>query len=198
MAIEIRRTLELTQTTHVEGGRGVPEPTKLFAAMVVIRNPWFGRGFVEDMKPEIRETCPVIGKLLTENLLTLSGGSIEGVGKASIVGMGGEVEHAQALTHSLWFGNQLREAIDAKTYLVFSNTRGAAGCVITIPLMDKDDGGRRSHYQTIQTTIPDAPAEDEIIIALGGSLGGHPLHRIGNRYEDLKEMGRDVDNPAGL
>ena len=92
----------------------------------------------------------------------------------------------------------MREAIDAKTYLVFSNTRGAAGCTITIPMMDKDDGGRRSHYQTLQTTIPDAPAEDEIIVALGGSLGGHPHHRIGNRYEDLAEMGRSVDNPAGV
>jgi len=198
MPVEIRRVLTLTQVTQVEGGRAVLDPTRMFAAMAVIRNPWFGRGFVEDMKPEIREHCPVIGKLLTEELLRLSGGTIEGVGKASVVGMGGEVEHAQALTHSLWFGNQIREAINAKTYLVFSNTRGAAGCMITIPLMDKDDGGRRSHYQTLQTTIPDAPAEDEIIVALGGSLGGHPHHRIGNRYEDLEEMGRDVDNPAGV
>jgi len=198
MAIEIRRTLQFTQTTQVEGGRKVPEPTKLFAAMAIIRNPWFGRGFVEDLKPEIREHCPVLGTLLTDTLLGMSGGTIEGVGKASVVGMGGEVEHAQALTHSLWFGNQLRDAIQAKTYLVFSNTRGAAGCMITIPLMDKEDGGRRSHYQTIQTTIPDAPADDEIILVLGGSLGGHPLHRIGNRYEDLEEMGRSVDNPAGV
>lgn len=198
MAVEIRRILTMTQITHVEGGREVPDPTRMFAAMAVIRNPWFGRGFVEDLKPEIRDHCPVLGKLLTEELLRLSGGRIEGVGKASVVGMGGEVEHAQALTHSLWFGNQLREAIDAKTYLVFSNTRGAAGCMITIPMMDKDDGGRRSHYQTLQTTIPDAPAEDEIIVALGGSLGGHPHHRIGNRYEDLEEMGRSVDNPAGV
>ena len=67
-----------------------------------------------------------------------------------------------------------------------------------IPLMDKDDGGRRSHYQTIHTVVPDAPAEDEIIIALGASIGGHPNHRIGDRYKDLKEMGHDVDNPAGV
>ena len=103
MTIEIRRTLELVQTTQVEGGRAVSEPTRMFAAMVVIRNPWFGRGFVEDLKPEIREHCPVLGNMLTETLLGLSGGRIEGVGKASVVGMGGEVEHAQALTHSLWF-----------------------------------------------------------------------------------------------
>ncbi len=66
------------------------------------------------------------------------------------------------------------------------------------PLMDKDDGGRRSRYQTIQTSVADAPAPDEIIVALGASVGGHPNHRIGDRYQDLKEMGRDVDNPAGV
>jgi hypothetical protein len=64
--------------------------------------------------------------------------------------------------------------------------------------MDKHDAGRRSHYQTIQTSVVDAPADDEILIALGASIGGHPNHRIGDRYEDLKDLGRDLDNPAGV
>jgi hypothetical protein len=112
--------------------------------------------------------------------------------------MGGEIEHAQAMTHTLHFGNQFREAINAKSYLAFTNTRGAAGTSLMIPLMHKDDGGMRSHYQTIHTTVPDAPADDEILIALGASIGGHPLHRIGNCHDDLRDMGRDVDNPAGV
>jgi len=37
--------------------------------------------------------------------------------------------------------------------------------------------------------IPDAPAPDEIIVALGASIGGRPNHRIGDRYQDLKELG---------
>ena len=131
-------------------------------------------------------------------LLDICNDKLEGCGKASIVGMGGEIEHAQAMTHTLHFGNQFREAINAKSYLVFTNTRGAAGTSLMIPLMHKDDGGLRSHYQTIHTTVPDAPADDEILIALGASIGGHPLHRIGNRYEDLKDMGRDVENPADV
>ena len=112
--------------------------------------------------------------------------------------IGGEVEHAQALTHTLWFGNQFRNAVNAKTYLAFANMRGGPGCPLVIPLMDKHDAGRRSHYQTIHLNIPDAPADDEIVVALGASVGGHPHHRIGNRYEDLKDMGHDVDNPAGI
>jgi len=198
MPVEIRRTLTLVQTTHKEGWKEVAEPTTLVTAMAIIANPWFGRGHVEDMSPEIREQGPVLGKVLTEMLLTVTGDRLEGCGKASVVGMGGEIEHAQALTHTLWFGNQFREAINAKSYLAFTNTRGAAGTSLMIPLMDKDDGGRRSHYQTIHTTVPDAPADDEIIVALGASIGGHPNHRIGDRYTDLEEMGRDVDNPAGV
>ncbi|WP_420860073.1 amino acid synthesis family protein [Marivivens marinus] len=198
MAIEIRRTLLWQQTTYLEGWKKVDEPTHLFAAMAIIRNPWFGRGHVEDLRPEIREHGPVLGKLLTDMLIGAAGDRIEGYGKASVTGAGGENEHGQGLTHSLWFGNQYREAVKAKSYLAFSNTRGGPGTALIIPLMDKDDGGRRSHYQTIHTMVPDAPAEDEIILALGASVGGHPNHRIGNRYEDLKEMGHDVDNPAGV
>ena len=198
MPVEIRRTILHRQMTYREGWKDVAEPTLMVAAMAIIRNPWFGRGHVEDMSPEIREHGPVLGKLLTDMILKETGGTVEGYGKASVVGMGGEVEHAQALTHTLWFGNQYRDAVNAKSYLVFSNTRGAAGTSLMIPLMDKDDGGRRSHYQTIHTCVPDAPAEDEIIVALGASVGGHPNHRIGDRYTDLREMGHDVDNPAGV
>ena len=198
MPAEIRRTLLNVQTTRIEGGKAVPVPTKLVAALVIIRNPWAGRGWVEDLSSEVRDICPEIGKLLTGIILELTGDKIEGVGKASVVGMGGEIEHAQALTHSLWFGNQFRDAVKAKSYLAFTNTRGSAGCSMMIPLMDKNDGGRRSHYQTIHLTVPDAPADDEIIVALGASIGGHPLHRIGDRYQDLRDMGRDVDNPAGV
>ena len=198
MPVDIRRTIMHVQTTFEEGGKTVDIPTKLVAAIAIIKNPWFGRGWVENLRPEIRETGPVVGKLLTEMILAETGDAIEGYGKASIVGMGGELEHGQAMTHTLWFGNQYRNAVGAKSYLVFANTRGAAGASLMIPLMDKHDGGRRSHYQTIHTSIADAPAEDEIVIALGASVGGHPHHRIGDRYEDLAEMGHDPDNPAGV
>ncbi len=198
MGPQIRRTLVHVQKTFEEGGRVVETPTTLVAALAIVKNPWFGHGFVENLRDEIRDSAPVIGKLLTEMILDQTGDALEGYGKASVVGMGGEIEHAQALTHTLWFGNQYRDAVNAKSYLAFTNTRGAAGCPLMIPLMDKDDGGRRSHYQTIHMNVPDAPADDEIIVALGASIGGHPHHRIGNRYIDLEEMGRDVDNPAGV
>lgn len=195
---EIRRTLLNVQTTRIEGGKPVDEPTKLIAAMAIIKNPWFGRGYVENLRPEIRAIGPVVGELLTNMILDVTGKTIEGYGKASVVGMGGEIEHGQALTHTLFFGNQYRDAVGAKSYLAFANTRGSAGTSLIIPLMDMHDAGRRSHYQTIHINVPDAPADDEVIIALGASVGGNPHHRIGDRYQDLEEMGHSVDNPAGV
>ena len=67
-----------------------------------------------------------------------------------------------------------------------------------VPMMDKNDGGRRSHYLTLQFNIPDAPGADEVVIVLGGSTGGRPHHRIGDRYQELKELGHDIENPAAV
>jgi hypothetical protein len=200
MAIEIRKTLLHIETTMIEGGKPAARPLKLIAAVAVVRNPWAGQGFVEDLKPEIHAAAPVLGALLTGMILEHagSGDAVEGYGKAAVVGLNGEIEHASALIHTLRFGNHYRQAVGAKSYLAFCNTRGPANAPIMIPLMDKNDEGRRSHYLTIQCAIPDAPNADEIVIALGASIGGRPHHRIGDRYQDLKELGHDVANPAAV
>jgi Amino acid synthesis len=200
MAAEIRKTLTWVETVLVEGGRAAPRPLRLIAAAAVLRNPWAGRGFVEDLKPEIHTVAPELGALLTGMILDAAGGpdAVEGYGKAAVVGLGGELEHANALIHTLRFGNNYRQAVGAKTYLAFTNVRGAANTPVMIPLMDKHDEGRRSHYQTVHFAIPDAPGADEIIVALGASTGGRPHHRIGDRYQDLKDLGHDVANPAAV
>ncbi|MBB4276173.1 amino acid synthesis family protein [Rhizobium mongolense] len=200
MSIQIRKTLLQVETTLIEGGKAAPLPLKLYSAFAVVKNPWAGKGFVEDLKPEIHAGAPVLGELLTRMIIEAvgSGEAVEGYGKAALVGLDGEIEHASALIHTLRFGNHFRNAVGAKSYLAFCNTRGPANAPIMIPLMDKNDEGRRSHYLTIQTAIPDAPAADEIVVALGASVGGRPHHRIGDRYQDLKDLGHDVTNPAGV
>jgi hypothetical protein len=200
MGIQIRKTLLQVETTLIEGGKTAPRPLVLHAAITVVKNPWAGRGFVEDLKPEIHAAAPILGALLTEMILKSvgSGDLVEGYGKAAVVGLDGEVEHASALIHTLRFGNHYRTAVGAKSYLAFCNTRGPANAPVMIPLMDKNDEGRRSHYLTIQTAIADAPAADEILVALGASVGGRPHHRIGDRYQDLEDLGHDVSNPAAV
>lgn len=188
---QIRKTVVYVEETLIEGGKRAERPLRLFAAAAVIRNPWLGRGFVEDLRPEVHAMAPVLGELLTGEILKLagSGEAVEGYGKAAIVGTDGEIEHASAMIHTLRFGNKFRKAVGAKSYLSFTNTRGPANTPVVIPLMHKLDEGMRSHYLTIQFSILDAPAHDEIVVALGGSIGGRPHHRIGDRYRDLEELG---------
>lgn len=200
MTIQIRKTLLQVETTLIEGGKAAPVPLKLYSAFAVVKNPWAGKGFVENLKPEIHAAAPVLGELLTKMIIDAvgSGEAVEAYGKVAVVGLDGEVEHASALIHTLRFGNHYRTAVGAKSYLAFTNTRGPANTAIMIPLMDKNDEGRRSHYLTIHTSIADAPAADEIVIGLGASVGGRPHHRIGDRYQDLRDLGQDVANPAGV
>ena len=200
MPAAIRKTLLHVENTLIEGGKTAETPLKMIAAVAVIENPWAGQGFVEDLKPGIHDCAPGLGKMLTDMVLEAAGGGdrVEGYGKAAIVGVNGEVEHGSALIHTLRFGNFYRQAVGAKSYLAFTNTRGPANASMQIPLMDKNDGGRRSHYLTIQLQVADAPAPDEIMIALGASIGGRPHHRIGDRYQDLRELGHDVENPAAV
>jgi len=199
VTLKIRKYVVYDEETLVEGFRKAETPLRMFAVAAVIENPWAGE-YIEDLKPEILSIAPPLGKELTERITNLVGGGdrIEAYGKAAVVGLDGEIEHASALIHTLRFGNFYREAVGAKSYLSFTNTRGPADSPIMIPLMDKNDAGRRSHYLTIQFSIADAPRSDEIVVAIGGSIGGRPHHRIGDRYQDLKDLGHDVENPASV
>jgi hypothetical protein len=196
----IRKSILHVETIHVDGDKDASTPLKLIGAAAVIKNPWAGRGFVEDLAPEIREFGPQLSAYLTKLILDEagSGEAVEAFGKSAIVGLSGELEHASALIHTLHFGNIYRSAVGAKSYLAFNNTRGPANAPLLIPMMDKNDEGRRSHYLTLQFAIPDAPAADELVVAIGASTGGRPHHRIGDRYKDLAELGNDVKNPAAV
>ena len=200
MLPDIRKIVTYEEIINIEGGKKTPTELKLVGVAAVVKNPWFGGEFVDDLYPEINRISPVLGDLLTTKLISImgSGEGVEAYGKAAVAGVNSEIEHASALIHTLKFGNFLREAVNAKSYLGFTNTRGPANSPIYIPLMDKNDTGRRSHYHTVQFSISDAPAGDELIAALGAATGGRPHHRIGDRYSDLKNLGRDVENPAGV
>ncbi|AXI54258.1 hypothetical protein SuNHUV7_39010 (plasmid) [Pseudoseohaeicola sp. NH-UV-7] len=200
MLPELRKVVTFDEDVHREGAREASPPLRMIGVAAVVANPWAGKGYVEDLSPDIRRMAPPLGQMLTDRLIALagSGDAIEAYGKACIAGTNCELEHASALIHTLHFGNFYREAVGAKSYLGFTNTRGPANTQINIPLMDKHDTGRRSHYLTVQFSIYDAPAADELVVALGAATGGRPHHRIGDRYSDLASLGRDVENPAGV
>ena len=200
MLKELRKIVTFDEDIYSEGGKEANPILRIIGVAAVLSNPWRGLEFVEDLQPEIKRIAPVMGKALTDRLISMvgSGEKIEAYGKAALAGTSCEIEHASAIIHTLQFGNFYREAVGAKSYLGFTNTRGPANTQIQIPLMDKHDTGRRSHYLTVQFSIYDAPDVDEIVCALGAATSGRPHHRIGDRYSDLKALGKSVDNPAGI
>ena len=200
MLKELRKIVTFDEDIYSEGGKEADPILRIIGVAAVLSNPWKGQGFVEDLQPEIKRIAPVMGKALTDRLISMvgTGEKIEAYGKAALAGTSCEIEHASAIIHTLQFGNFYREAVGAKSYLGFTNTRGPANTQIQIPLMDKHDTGRRSHYLTVQFSIYDAPDVNEIVCALGAATSGRPHHRIGDRYSDLKALGKSVDNPAGI
>ncbi|MFC0022867.1 amino acid synthesis family protein [Neobacillus cucumis] len=191
MMLEIRKVYTAIEETRIEGGKQVEEPIKMIITSAVIKNPWAGRGFVENLKPEIEEFAPQLGELLVSELFKHinSADDVEAFGKAAVVGVDGEIEHASAIIHTFRFGNKFRDAVEAKSILPFTNKRGGAGTAVMIPMVHKTDDSQRSHFITFEATIPDAPRCDEIVVAIGVSTGGRPHPRIGNRHLDMVEMG---------
>mgnify|MGYP001372491879 FL=1 len=193
MSLKVRKFAKFVDKTFIEGGKSAKEPVMLVSVAVVFENPWAGQGFVEDLKPKILELAPKLGDLLVPELIKEigSGEKIQAYGKAAMVGLNGEIEHASAFIHTLRFGNKFRDAVGGTSYLSFTNTRGPAGSKISLPMMHKEDAGLRPYYLTHEFTIQDAPNEDEIVVAIGGAPHGRAHARTGDRYQDMKEMGID-------
>ena len=191
MDLKLRKFAKFVDKTFIEGGKKAKEPVLLVSVAGVIQNPWSGKEFVEDLKPEILDLAPKIGDILVPELIKEigSGDKILAYGKAAMVGLNGEIEYASAFIHTLRFGNKFREAVGGTSYLSFTNTRGPAGSKISIPMMHKTDAGLRPYYLTHEFTIHDAPNENEIVIAIGGATTGRAHARTGDRYQDMKEMG---------
>ena len=117
MRPEIRKIVTYAEDVLIEGFRPADPPWRMFAVAAVVSNPWAGR-FVENLKPEIQAYGPVLGALLTERMIRLagSGAAIEAYGKAAVVGLDGEIEHASGLIHTLRLcGHYMPNLVHPKT-----------------------------------------------------------------------------------
>lgn len=185
----VRKTFVTREVLLREMDRNVEVPVTTVIAAVVLENPWAGRGYVDDLITDIHALAPGLGALLTDALAELVDPmSVEAYGKAALVGLDGELEHASALIHTLRFGNVFRERVDGKSFLPFTNSRAVAGTRVQIPLVHKHDSGIRSHYLTADFSMLDAPMPNELVIAIAAATGGRPFARIGDRYEDMSAM----------
>lgn len=176
--MKVRKITTIVEEILLEGGKNVSPVARIAVVAAVVENPWAGQGFVADLSAGIDATASDVGALLAPRVMDALGGPLEAYGKAAIIGLDGEIEHGSALIHTLKFGDHFRKAAQATTLLPAVEKRGVAGTSFDIPLKHFTDATIRSHHQTFEVRIADAPHPGEILIALAGATRGRPQQRL--------------------
>ena len=192
MQLEIRRWLTFVEHKMFEGDRAAQMPLRKVAAVAIVANPFAGR-HVQDLSPAIAasvETGAVLAQLAVE---AMGGLPIVSYGKAGVVGLGGEQEHANAMLTTV-FAAPLRDAVGGAAAWIASFTKLAApGASIDVPLAHKDALYVRSHYDGMTLTLPpDCPAANEVALIVCLASGGRLEARVGGL------AAADVDGRDGL
>lgn len=191
--IKIRKTLLIVEDTHREVGQEVRPALRKVAAIAVVENPFAGR-YVEDLSPLV-DFGELLGETLTQRAveaLQVAPGEVKGYGKGAIVGTAGEVEHCAALIHPK-MGKPLRAAVNGgKAIVPSTKKRGGPGTRIDVPLFFKDDEWWMPYLDAMEINVPDAPAPDEVVVAVVLSSDGRPLSRVGGQRETKEERDKRV------
>ena len=176
--IQIRKRSLTIETTYHEGGPVTDTPLKLAAACAVIRNPYAGR-YEPDLLPFMAELRQ-LGTLLAQELVDTLGGKdkIEVYSKAAIVGVNGEMEHG-AVWHEAG-GWAMRAVLgEPKAIVPAAKAVAATGYRLMVPLHYIHAAYVRSHFNSMEVGIQDAPRPDEILFALVMGTGGRVHARLG-------------------
>lgn len=189
--LEIRKTVLSVEEIFHEGGPESKTPLLRGASYAVITNPFAGRyeaeiqGFMDDLRP--------LGLQLAQRLADALGGAekIEGYGKGSLVGAAGELEHG-ALWHAPG-GYAMREVIGGTKAIVPSAKKvGGMGTRLDVPITHINASYVRSHFDSMEVGLNDAPRADELLFALVMTTGP----RIHSRSGGLEAA--DIKGEDGL
>lgn len=180
--IEIRKRSLTIETIYHEGGPLTDTPLKLAAACAVIKNPYAGR-YEPDLMPFMAELRS-LGTVLAQELVdTLGKDNIEVYSKAAIVGVNGEMEHG-AVWHEAG-GWAMRTLLgDPKAIVPAAKAVASAGYRLMVPLHYIHAAYVRSHFNSMEVGIQDAPRPNEILFALVMGTGGRVHSRLGGLTKD--------------
>jgi len=182
VAVQVRKWVTFIEEIHDEGGRELERPLRRVAVAAVLRNPYAG-AYSDDIG-ELIDAGEVLGAELARRCGEALGDEVEAYGKGGIVGERGELEHVAAVLHPK-FGAPVRSATGGVSILPSVKKRGAMGAHLDIPVHHKTAMLVRSHFDAVEICIPDAPASDELVVALAVTNGGRPHARVGGlRAED--------------
>ncbi|MBO9641654.1 MAG: amino acid synthesis family protein [Pseudacidovorax sp.] len=175
--IQIRKRSLTVETIYHEGGPVADRPLKLAAACAVIRNPYAGR-YEPDLMPFMAELRSLGTSLATELVETLGRDQVEVYSKAAIVGVNGEMEHG-AVWHEAG-GWAMRAVLgEPKAIVPAAKAVAATGYRLMVPLHYIHAAYVRSHFNSMEIGIQDAPRPDEILFALVMGTGGRVHARLG-------------------
>jgi hypothetical protein len=180
LPVTVRKWVTQIEEVLREGTRETERPIRRAVIAAVIENPYSGL-WVDHL-----ELLEAAGEVLATEFMTrglsLLDGRVEAYGKGGIVGEHGELEHIAALLHPR-FGAPTRGLSDGVSILPSVKKRGGQGAAIDIPIHHKRAMMIRSHFDSIEFRIGDAPTADEIVVALAVSDGPRPHPRVGGLTE---------------
>jgi hypothetical protein len=183
----IRKMVTSIEEIFHEGGPRANTPLKRGYVMAVIQNPYAG-SYVEDIQPFMEDLKP-LGLEMAQKLLAALGveaQQVEGYGKGSIVGTGGELEHG-ALWHAPG-GYAMRDVLGGAKAIVPSTKKvGAAGVRLDVPVTHVDASYVRSHFDSIEVGLNDSPRANEMAVILVMTTGARVHSRAGGLdAQDIK------------
>ena len=187
--LNLRKSAYSVEEIFHEGGPAPEVPLLRAAAVAVIENPFAGRyeadiqWFMEDLKP--------LGLQMAKRLVEMLGGAdkIEGYGKGAMIGEGGELEHG-ALWHAPG-GYAMRELLNDSNAIVPSTKKVVGvGGRLDVPITHINASYVRSHFDSMEVGLNDAPKVNEMALVLVMSTGARIHNRAGGlAAEDI--VGKD-------
>jgi hypothetical protein len=187
--IRVRKIVTVIEEIRHDGGKPPARPRLAAAVAAAVFNPYAGR-YEPDIMPMMEALKP-LGLDMSRRLIAALGGdpkAIEAYGKGALVGAAGELEHA-----ALWHvpgGYAMRELLGGAKAIVPSTSKvGAVGAAIDIPIHHKDAAYVRSHFDSFELRVPDAPRPDEILFVLAMTTGPRIHARAGGLSVDQIKVG---------
>lgn len=178
--LQVRAYYVVVEETLMDGQKKVDPPARKAAAVAVFKNPYVGV-YQEDLSL-FYKWSEELGAILTKKAVAALGikpEDVQSYGKAAIAGMKGEREHCAALMHPA-LGKPIRDNVGGgKALLPSAKKIGGPGTAIDLPLGHKDAAFVRSHFDAMEVRIPDAPADDELVLMVGVTDSGRPHPRVG-------------------
>jgi Amino acid synthesis len=169
--VRVRKIATVVEEIFHEGGPAPATPLRRAAALAVIHNPFAG-SYVENIQPFMDDLRP-LGLEMSKRMIAALGGNakvVEGYGKGAIVGAGGELEHG-ALWHAPG-GYAMREVLGGAKAIVASTKKvGGPGTRLDVPVTHIHASYVRSHFDSMEVGLADAPRADEILLVLVMTTG---------------------------